>query len=110
MNNLVHALANKPPYFIGFLQAVGIALYIGLFVIAATRIGPVLGQDRSLIPPIIFLTTFVASALICGSIMLGFPAWLALQNRFRDAVTVVASGIVWLLVILLAITVISILL
>jgi hypothetical protein len=109
MINLDKHLTTKPKYLIGLLQAGGVASYILLLVALATNFGSLIEHSSQILAPMIFLTTFVTSALICGSIVLAYPAWLAVQRRSKDAIEIIAWSIAWLLIILFTVIFIAIL-
>ncbi len=102
MINFETVLASKPKYLIGLIQASGVALYITLFVSTVMHFGSSFEDDVPFVTPIIFLMTFVTSALICGSLILAYPIWQIVQDRVKDAALIVAWSIAWLLVILLS--------
>lgn len=105
MINVAEKLASLPSYVVGLIQAVSIATYILLFVTAAINAGPLIGAsvEDTFAGPAVFLIAFITSALICGTIMLGYPTWLTVQSRFKEAIVVILYSIGWLLAILLAI-------
>jgi hypothetical protein len=54
-----------------------------------------------------FLTTFVFSALFCGTAMLGYPALLAFEKEYRRAIQIVLWSIAELALFLLGIALIA---
>lgn len=95
------------PRKIGFAQAVGVIVYIFLFALAATQIEK-LQKPPEIIAATIFLTAFVISALTCGMLVLGYPAFLALRGQIKRAAEVVFWSGGWLALILAIITLIVI--
>jgi len=93
------------PKYIGFLQALGLAGYIGVFAMSLFRIQNWV-HTRNISPhPImgimLFLLAFVISALICSSLIFAYPVVLFFDGRRRDALqTVLWSGL-WLVTIFL---------
>lgn len=91
------------PRSIGSLQALGIALYVGLFasVITLTENSEWLHGFEPPMPfgPILFLLAFIISASICGGAMFGYPLCLFLHEKKREAVHTVLWSIGWLIVI-----------
>ncbi len=89
---------------IGFLEAAGLALYVSIFAIAVQNVGEWLRafnfRPQPVLSTILFLMVFVTSALICGSIILGYPATLFFNGKKREAVEIVLWSIVWLIVFL----------
>ena len=88
------------PQTIGALQAIGLVLYIILVATVIQTISSI-APDSSPNPALgisIFLLTFVTSALICGSIALGYPIKLFFtENKRSEAMQVVAWTIGWLI-------------
>lgn len=90
---------------VGFLQAFALALYCGAIATA-------LVNAQSWIPPFpnpsvsffAFLMLFVFSALVSGSAVLGYPAYLGLTGRLGQAFAVLASTVAWLALFLGVIT------
>jgi len=46
--------------------------------------------------PAVMLLLFVFSALVTGLLVLGYPIWLYLEQRKRDAVRVLLCNVGWL--------------
>ena len=95
---------NHSPAKIGFLQALGIAVYVSLFAFAAWNIGE-WGRASGIDMPeiammIIMLTVFIVSANICGSLILAYPIMLFMKGEKKEAYTAVAYAVGWLLVFL----------
>ena len=61
---------------IGFLQALGVIGYISLISYALQNGERVFGSMNDFIGPVMFLTLFAVSALVCALITLGFPVKL----------------------------------
>lgn len=96
------------PQFTGFLQAAGLAFYVMIFatcvqqvqswfLLRAVQPGPVMSI-------VLFLLAFVISALICSSLILGYPILLFSEGKRREAVRTVLWSLLWLVVIALCIT------
>lgn len=82
-----------------FLQAVGLTLYVALFAFLAFRFQPWLRQNEAAHPVFgitLFLLTFVLSALISGSLILGYPLLLFFEGRKAEAVKIVLLSALWL--------------
>jgi len=90
--------------FAGFLQASALALYVGLFAIVVQRAQLWAQANKVMLGPAtgitLFLLAFVVSALICGSLAFGYPAFLFFSNKKGAAVRTVLWNIAWLLVFL----------
>ena len=86
-----------------FFQALGLALYVGLFAVFAIRIPPWFEKNQATHPAlgiILFLLAFVISAVISGSIILGYPIFLFFEGKRKDALKIVVWSVVWLLLLL----------
>ncbi|PIR53074.1 hypothetical protein COU76_03035 [Candidatus Peregrinibacteria bacterium CG10_big_fil_rev_8_21_14_0_10_49_10] len=55
-----------------------------------------------------FLTTFVFSALFCGTSMLGYPMLLCFEKNYRRATQIILWSIGWLALFLLSMSLIAI--
>jgi hypothetical protein len=90
------------PPFIALLEALGLTAYIALFA-AVVIMGP-RPEDMFARNPIFgmgtFLLAFVTSALICGSIVLGYPSYLFFNGEREKALKIVAWSVAWLVVLL----------
>lgn len=86
-----------------FFQALGLAIYVGLFAFLALHIVPGFENNQATHPAlgvILFLLAFVISAVISGSIILGYPIFLFFEGRRKDALKIVLWSVVWLLLFL----------
>lgn len=81
----------EPAWQMGALQGVAVIAYIALIVSLMNALGNIEnGPNESLFVPIFFLLTFVISALVCASLVLGYPLVVALRGDIQRAVMVVA--------------------
>lgn len=92
----------------GFLQALGVGIYIlliGLFISNANAVFPKIGNFFG---PVLFLLLFSTSALICGLLVFYKPYRLFFDGKKKEAVEVVVSTAAWLfgflLIYLIALT------
>ena len=99
-----HKHTSAPPWKVGMLQMLVVVLYI---LIGASFVTSPLAQrvhDALIVYPpagiLAFLTTFVFSALLCGTAMLGYPALLCFEKEYRRAASVVLWSIAWLAIFL----------
>lgn len=85
----------EPAWQIGFLQGLAVILYVVLIVLLMNALGNIESQaETSLFTPIFFLLTFVVSALVCSSLVMGYPAVVALKGDVKRAIMVVVwSGV-----------------
>ncbi len=96
MNNERH------PAVIALIQALGLSAYIALVASLMYRIGDLMPTPNSPILGISFmLMLFVLSALVCGSIMLGYPLLLAKEGKIKKAIEIVGFSMIWIFVIML---------
>ena len=86
-----------PVPFVGFLQALGVALYVVLFVLTARGASAYVEfvPLPDIIFPILFLLAFVFSALTCVLIVFGFPSMLVLEGKGKEALKVVILTALW---------------
>ncbi|MBU1177319.1 hypothetical protein KKH96_02635, partial [Patescibacteria group bacterium] len=76
------------PCLISFLQALGVVVYcflIGSFLQLGERFFP---QPPVFLLPVLILTLLVFSAAVTGMIVFGYPAYLALNNRIKEALII----------------------
>lgn len=89
------------PTTIGFLQAAGLFIYISLFANLAMFFGNHFPAPHDPVLQItVFLLAFVISALICGSLVLGYPIVVFFHGEKKEAPKTVAMSIVWLVALL----------
>ncbi len=92
------------PAFAGFLQALGIVLYVVAFSWLSMIIGPRIAGPYGgpqLISMALFLLAFCMSALICATLVLGYPVILVLQKQWKKGVQVFAWTLAWSVIIAL---------
>ncbi len=93
---------DKHPAVIALIQALGLSAYIALVASLMYRIGDLMPTPNSPILGISFmLMLFVLSALVCGSIMLGYPLLLAKEGKIKKAIEIVGFSMIWIFVIML---------
>lgn len=97
----------RSPALVALLQVSGVILYV-LALVSTINYFSTHAQysdfDNPLLGMSIFLLTFVTSALICGSLILGYPVQLFLDNEKRRAIEIVLWSAAWLVIVLLLIT------
>ena len=82
---------------IALLQALGLTVYCGLIGAIIWRGNKWLGPIKIFLGPTLFLVFFVASALICSLIGLGYPVYLFWEKKQRvEAIKLVAYMSLWL--------------
>ena len=67
--------------FLGFLQAFGLVAYCLLVALFFYHANSIFGPIDNFLAPLLLLTLFVVSALICGLIVLGRPILLVYKHK-----------------------------
>lgn len=71
----------------GILSAVGVAVYVFLLSFFLNSGSKIFGEvDNKLFAPVLFLLTFVFSALVTSSLVLAKPIMLFLEGAKKEAV------------------------
>ena len=102
-------MSGKKTTLLGLAQAMGTVFYIVLVALLmvglSTDTGSFDGDGQAMecLGAVGILLLFVISACITGTIVLGYPAILALRLRIREAVLLVAATVGWLVVLLVVI-------
>jgi len=82
-----------------FLNALGVAIYVSLVSIMMRNGGRIFGEeDNNFLGPIAFLLMFIISAAITGSLVVGRPILLYIENRKAEAVKLFIFTIGWLFI------------
>jgi len=87
---------------IGLLQAAGVTAYcalIGGFFWLMDKIS----LNPGFVGIFLMLTLFVFSAVVCGLIVFGYPAYLALNKKIKEALSVLTYTLAYSLLIILII-------
>jgi hypothetical protein len=99
------------PQIVGFIQAASLTLYVDLFAAIVQQAqnwflfhGVQSSPTTSIV---LFLLAFVISALICGSLILGYPLLLFSSGKHHEAIKTVLWSLLWLVAIALCIALIS---
>lgn len=93
----------KYPYWlIALLQAVAVLVYVALVAWVMTSLG------KSFTPPayagvVMMLTLLVFSAAMTGSLVFGYPVYLAMNKRTKEAVKVLGLTLLYILGLLVII-------
>ena len=83
--------------FIAFLQALGLTAYCSLVAVLFWQGNQWFGKVPNYLAPLLFLTLFTTSALICAIIALGYPVILFWQKKqMGQAVKLVLGTALWL--------------
>ncbi len=83
-----------------FLEAAGIFVYVALFAFFSQtstfkNMGPMVNIT-------LVLLVFIFSAIVCASIMFGYPTFLFLAGEKKQAVRILAMSVVWLAAFIVA--------
>lgn len=91
------------PRTIGFLQAAGLSLYVGLFGFMASSFTNWLRMNdiepRPTVGITVFLLAFIISATICSLLMFGYPTMLFSDSRKSEAAQTIFWCVGWLILI-----------
>ena len=103
-------LTTVPSWKIGLAQTVCVLCYVLFFALSIQTIHGWLGDifTNPFIGMAFFLTTFVFSALVCGSAVLGYPLVLLFEKNVRRAVAVICWSALWLAAFIGALLIITI--
>lgn len=95
----------------GFLQALGVAIYVACFALSVNFVGSIVDSYEISPGPVFgiiaFLLAFIVSALITGSIMLWRPVSLFLSGKRHEAVEIIFWSVIWLIAFLALVGLVS---
>ena len=86
-----------------FIQAIGVMLYVSLISFFLSSFEAMSVLSDPLLTGVIILGLLVLSAGITGSMVFGYPMYLALQKKMKEALKVLLLTFAWLLIIITAI-------
>ena len=69
----------------GFLGGIAETTYIFLVVLTMNSLGKIMPQQPDILAGMMMLLLFVFSAGVSGVLVFGYPAYLAFQKRFNEA-------------------------
>lgn len=81
------------------LHALGAAIYISLIAILMNSAGKILGPDKTVLPGIAFLLTFVISAAVMGLTIFGRPIMWYLNGKKNEGIKLAIYTILFLAII-----------
>jgi len=93
------------PSTIGLLQALGVVIYCALVVGILNFFGKIFFNPPGFFGSVFILVLLVFSAAVSGSIVFGYPAYLALNKKIKEALSVLAFSALYSLGIILIIAV-----
>lgn len=95
---------NKRPILFSLLHAIAVIAYIILVVFIMNSVGTLFDEKLdNFWAPVLFLMLFVVSAAITGSIVLGRPIYLYLNDQKKEAITFLIYTITWLFLIMITV-------
>ncbi len=107
MRNPFARKSTLSPVIAGLAQASGVMAYVLLTAFLATSgsvlFEPLLGGNP-LIGAVGFLGFFCFSVLVCGSMTIGYPAFLCIEKRYARAFAVIGWTIGWMFLYLAVLT------
>ena len=95
---------SQDPSLVGLLQAIGVTLYsvlIGGFFYFMEQVS----ADPGFLGIVLMLLLLVFSAAVTGSMVFGYPAYLALNKKIKEALKVLSYTLLYSLGIILIITI-----
>ena len=110
---LLHRRAPLAAWKVGFLQTAIVVTYIltGALFVTSPFAQALKDSIFQWFPPVgilAFLTTFVFSALLCATAMLGYPVLLCFEKKYRRCMQIILWSIAWLALFLLGIALIAV--
>lgn len=88
---------------LGFLQALGVIVYCGLVAGFFWSCNKFFVAASGFWATALMLALLVFSAAVTGSIVFGYPAYLALKGKIKDALTLLAYTLLYCLGLLILI-------
>lgn len=93
---------NRALRYMGFIQAFSLVFYCGLIALLLNNGNKLFGRVPGYLGPLLFLTLFATSALVCGLITLYFPFILFYyKKQTLEAVNLVFYTARWLVLFVL---------
>ncbi|MFA5185300.1 MAG: hypothetical protein WC551_02345 [Patescibacteria group bacterium] len=90
-------------HLVSLASSAGVIAYISFVAWLMTNLGHWIDVPKqTLIGPVIFLTLFVLSATVVGSLVLGYPIWLYFENKKKDAVRLFVYNVIFLFLMFVA--------
>ncbi|MFH1175482.1 MAG: hypothetical protein V1698_02045 [bacterium] len=83
-----------------FLCSIGLVGYIMLVSAILNNAEKWFGSVNKFWGPVAMLLLFVFSALISGMLVLGYPIWLYLEQKKKEAISMLGYNVGWIFVIL----------
>lgn len=99
---MLKTLEKEKPSTIGLCQALGVAIYCGLIALFFNFMSKSLPEPPGFFGFFMMLVIFVFSAAVTGSLVFGYPAYLALvKNKVADALNILAFTLLFAFAIII---------
>ena len=96
------ALGKEKPTTIGLCQALGVTVYCGLVAVLFNYLTKAIPSGPGFFGFFFMLILLVFSAAVTGSVVFGYPVYLALaKNKIKEALTILAFTLLYSLLIIL---------
>jgi len=93
----------------GLFQALGIVLYCAIIASLLSYFGKLAVTPPELVGSTLILMLLVFSAAVCGTIVFGYPIYLALQNKIKVALQLLLFTLLYLIGLIAIFVVLSLL-
>lgn len=87
---------------IGFLQAAGVGIYCALVAGLLRHLEKFLGAAPKVGGVAFMLLLLVFSVAVVGSLIFGYPVYLTLHRRIKEALFLVFGALFWILTIIVS--------
>ncbi len=102
-------MKNQKIWFWAATDALGVFVYVLLVALLFANAPNIFGQMANFWGPVAFLLLFVFSALVCGLLVFGWPAYLWFDGAKKEAIKTLLYTVIDLFVIVLLAFVINLL-
>lgn len=96
-------IKQKSPMLIGLLQALGVTIYCLLMGTFFWNMDHYSNQPGSVVIIALILVLLVFSAALTGLMVFGYPAYLAMQKRIREALQILGYTFLYVLFIIIVV-------
>ena len=95
------------PSLIGLAQALGLVIYCALIAGLLWFLGNISVEPLGFFGSVLMLMLLVFSAAVTGSIVFGYPTYLVLNNRVKEALSILAFTLLYCLGVIIVVIVIT---
>lgn len=96
------------PSLIGFLQALGVVVYVILITGILQLLGNTFIQPAAFFTSVAILSLLVFSVAVVGSIVFAYPAYLALNKKIKEGLSVLGFTLLYCLAMIIIIVILII--